>query len=69
MTDRRVGNDQAGFTLIELVVVIGIMILVAAFIGPAVTFLKSAGDVTSTAYTVKGGSAGVFKGSSDILSW
>src|SRR5205085_10203734 len=35
-------------------VVIAIMVLVVAFIAPAVTSLKSAGDVTSAAYTVKG---------------
>jgi type II secretory pathway pseudopilin PulG len=35
-------------------VVVSIMILVAAFVGPAVTSLKSANDVVSAAYTVKG---------------
>jgi type II secretory pathway pseudopilin PulG len=45
---------QNAFTLIELMAVILIMILVAAFIAPAVTSLKSAGDVTSAAYTIKG---------------
>src|SRR5438874_1148547 len=44
----------SGFTLIELMVVIGIMILVAALLTPAFTNLKSAGDVTSAAYTIKG---------------
>ena len=44
----------SGFTLIELLVVIGIMILVAAFIAPVFTSLKSADDVTTAAYTVKG---------------
>ena len=38
----------------ELMFVIAIMILVAAFIAPAFTNLKSAGDVTSAAYTIKG---------------
>ena len=33
------------------------------------TYNNPAGDVTSTAYTLKGGSAGVFKGSSDVYSW
>src|SRR5205085_4205076 len=42
------------FTLIELMVVIAIMVLVAAFIAPAFTALKGAGDVTSAADTVKG---------------
>src|SRR5437667_4486175 len=34
--------------------VIAIMAVVAAFIAPAFTSLKSAGDVTSAAYTIKG---------------
>ena len=45
---------QNAFTLVELIVVIGIMILVATFLAPAVSSLKSAGDVTSAAYTIKG---------------
>lgn len=47
-------RKQTAFSLIELMVVVLIMILVAAFIAPAVTSLKSAGDVTSAAYTIKG---------------
>src|SRR5438552_19187105 len=42
------------FTLLELMVVIAIMVLAIAFIKPAFTSLKSAGDVTSAAYTIKG---------------
>src|SRR6266550_1807734 len=45
---------QSGFTLMELMVVVALMILVAAFIAPAFTSLKGAGDVTSAAYTIKG---------------
>ena len=44
----------SGFTLVELIVVIGIIILLTALLTPAFTNLKSAGDVTSAAYTVKG---------------
>src|SRR5947207_671339 len=44
----------SGFTLIELLVVIGITILLTVLLTPAFTNLKSAGDVTSAAYTVKG---------------
>src|SRR5437762_1866024 len=44
----------SGFTLIELLVVIGIMILLTVLLIPAFTNLKSASDVTSGAYTVKG---------------
>src|SRR5438552_15080806 len=34
--------------------VIAIMVVVAAFIAPAFTAFKSAGDVTNAAYTIKG---------------
>ena len=46
--------SAAGFTLIEMMVVIGIIVILMALIAPAFTSLKSAGDVTSAAYTVKG---------------
>ena len=42
------------FTLIEMMVVIGIIVILMALIAPAFTSLKSAGDVTNAAYTVKG---------------
>jgi prepilin-type N-terminal cleavage/methylation domain-containing protein len=45
---------NSGFTLIELLVVIGIMILLTALLTPSFTNLRSAGDVTSAAYTIKG---------------
>ena len=45
---------QSGFTLMELALVIAVIIILAAFIAPAFTNLKSAGDVTNAAYTVKG---------------
>src|SRR6266566_37322 len=45
---------QDAFSLVELMIVIAIMLLVAGLIAPAFKSLKSAGDVTSAAYTVKG---------------
>ena len=42
------------FTLIELLVVIAIILALTLLLAPAFTSLKSAGDVTSAAYTIKG---------------
>src|SRR5215470_7456837 len=45
---------NSAFTLLELLIVIGIIALLLVLIAPAFTSLKSAGDVTSAAYTIKG---------------
>ena len=45
---------RAGFTLLELLIVIGIIAVLLVLIAPAFTSLKTAGDVTSAAYTIKG---------------
>jgi prepilin-type N-terminal cleavage/methylation domain-containing protein len=42
------------FTLLELLIVIGIIAVLVVLIAPAFTTIKSAGDVTSAAYTIKG---------------
>jgi prepilin-type N-terminal cleavage/methylation domain-containing protein len=44
----------SAFTLLELLIVIGIIAVLLVLIAPAFTSLKSAGDVTSAAYTIKG---------------
>jgi prepilin-type N-terminal cleavage/methylation domain-containing protein len=49
-----IDSVRAGFTLLELLIVIGIIALLLVLIAPAFTSLKSAGDVTSAAYTIKG---------------
>ena len=57
MTGRKTHSyaiGQRGFSLIELLVVIAIIVLVTALILPAFTSIKSAGDLTSAAYTIKG---------------
>jgi prepilin-type N-terminal cleavage/methylation domain-containing protein len=43
-----------GFTLLELLIVVGIIAILLVLIAPAFTNIKSAGDVTSAAYTIKG---------------
>jgi prepilin-type N-terminal cleavage/methylation domain-containing protein len=45
---------SGAFTLIEMLVVMGIMALLMVLVAPAFTTLKSAGDVTDAAYTIKG---------------
>jgi type II secretory pathway pseudopilin PulG len=44
----------AAFTLVELLVVVGIIALLMVLIVPAFTSIKSGADVTSAAYTIKG---------------
>jgi prepilin-type N-terminal cleavage/methylation domain-containing protein len=42
------------FTLLELLIVIGIIALLLVLLAPVFTTIKSGGDVTSAAYTIKG---------------
>ena len=51
---RAVGQRRGAFTLIEMLVVMGIIALLMVLVAPAFTSLKSSGDVTDAAYTVKG---------------
>src|SRR5690349_9558864 len=46
--------EPRAFTLLELMIVIAIIVLVSAFVVPAFTNLKSAGDVTSAIYNIGG---------------
>jgi prepilin-type N-terminal cleavage/methylation domain-containing protein len=43
-----------GFTLLELLIVVGIIGLLLVLLAPAFTTIKSGTDVTSAAYTIKG---------------
>src|SRR2546421_6078052 len=45
---------RAGFTILELLIVMGIVALLMVLIAPAFTTIKGGTDVTSAAYTVKG---------------
>src|SRR5207237_794080 len=46
--------NQSGFTLMEMMFVIGIITILMVLVIPAFTNIKSGSDVTSAAYTVKG---------------
>src|ERR1700686_958237 len=45
---------RSSFTLIELMVVIGIIVLFSVLLVPAFTSLKGSGDITNTAYAITG---------------
>ena len=47
-------RPHLSFTLVEMLVVIAIVLTLTLLLAPAFTSLKSAGDVTSAAYTIKG---------------
>src|SRR5882762_6610542 len=53
---RRLANHsvRAGFTLLELLIVMGIVALLLVLIAPAFTTIRGGTDVTSAAYTIKG---------------
>src|SRR5437016_569568 len=48
------GHRFSGFTLLELLIVLGIVGLLLVLIAPAFTTIKGGTDVTSAAYTIKG---------------
>src|SRR6266496_2612016 len=49
-----VASREGGFTLLELLIVVGIIGLLLVLIAPAFTYIKGGTDVTSAAYTIKG---------------
>ena len=51
---RAVALREGGFTLLELLIVVGIIGLLFVLITPAFTSIKGGTDVTSAAYTIKG---------------
>src|SRR6266487_1030917 len=51
---RAVALREGAFTLLELLIVVGIIGLLLVLIAPAFTTIKGGTDVTSAAYTIKG---------------
>jgi prepilin-type N-terminal cleavage/methylation domain-containing protein len=51
---RAVALREGGFTLLELLIVIGIIGLLLVLVAPAFTTIKGGTDVTDAAYTIKG---------------
>src|SRR6266516_2204376 len=49
-----VAQQRRAFTLLEILVVMGIIAILMVLVAPAFTNIKSGTDVTSAAYTVKG---------------
>ena len=47
-------SGGGGFTLIELMVVIGVISLLMVLVVPAVSNLKGSGDLTNAAFTISG---------------
>ena len=73
-SQRSTKNPQrccAAFTLIELIIVVGIIALLLVLIAPAFTYIKGGTDVTSAAYTIKGvlDTARTYAKANDTYTW
>src|SRR5262245_50625844 len=62
---------RAGFTLLELLIVVGIIGVLLLLIAPAFTYIKGGNDVTSAAYAVKGAleTARTFAKANNTYTW
>src|SRR5947207_1892319 len=61
----------SAFTLLELLVVIGIIALLLVLIAPAFTYIKGGTDVTSAAYSIQGvlDTARTYAKANDTYTW
>ena len=64
-------KSARGFTLLELLIVVGIIGLLLVLIAPAFTTIKGGTDVTSAAYTIKGvlDSARTYAKANNTYTW
>jgi prepilin-type N-terminal cleavage/methylation domain-containing protein len=65
------GGRSSGFTLLELLIVLGIVGLMLVLMAPAFTTIKDGWDVTSGAYTIKGvlDTARTYAKANNTYSW
>src|SRR6266496_2854234 len=70
---RRIADHsvRTGFTLLELLIVVGIIGLLLVLLAPAFTTIKGGTDVTSAAYTIKGvlDTARTFAKANNTYTW
>src|SRR5206468_1972776 len=67
----KAGLREGGFTLLELLIVVGIIAVLLVLIAPAFTYIKGGTDVTSAAYTIKGvlDTARTYAKANDTYTW
>src|SRR5947199_6299418 len=68
---RAVALREGGLTLVELLIVVGIIAVLLVLIAPAFTYIKGGTDVTSAAYTIKGvlDTARTYAKANDTYTW
>jgi len=68
---RAVALREGGFTLLELLIVVGIIALLLVLIAPAFTYIKGGTDTTSRAYTIKAvlDTARTYAKANDTYTW
>src|SRR5206468_12864389 len=67
----KAGLREGGFTLLELLIVVGIIALLLVLIAPAFTYIKGGTDTTSRAYTIKAvlDTARTYAKANDTYTW